>query len=157
MDQNALFKMSYGMYVLTAKKDERDNGCIVDAAIQITQEPMQMAVCVYKSSYTHELLINSEKYNLSILSEEANIGIYRRFGYQSGRDTDKFDGYPNARRAENGLYYITEGTNAYISVKISEKKDLGTHTMFIGNVEAAEVLSEDPSATYDFYRRIVKA
>ena len=94
----------------------------------------------------------SGKFNISILSEEADFDLFRHFGFQSGRTVDKFDGFTDCRRSENGLYVVTRGTNGYISATVEQALDLGTHTLFIASVDDMEVLSPAPSATYAYYQ-----
>ncbi len=156
MDKKAMFKLSYGLFVLTAVRDGRDNGCITNTAIQVTSEPNRIAVAVNKADFTHDMIVDTGKFNVSILSEEASFDVFKHFGFQSGRDVDKFAGFDDCKRASNGLMYITKGTNAYISVDVEQKIDLGTHTMFIGTVTDMEVFSEVPSATYTYYQGNIK-
>ena len=127
MDSKAMFKLSYGLFVLTAKRDDKDNGCITNTAIQVTSEPNQIAVAINKANYTHDMVMDTKKFNVSILSEKASFDTFKHFGFQSGRDIDKFDGYSACKRSSNGLMYVTEGTNAYISVDVEQMIDLGTH------------------------------
>lgn len=155
MDTKALFKIGYGLYVLTAK-DEKDNGCIINTVMQVTSNPLQVAIAVNKRNYTNEMIQKTRKFNLSILSEKADFSIYEHFGYKSGRDTDKFATFYDTQRSPNGLLYITKGTNAYTSAYVQHEMDLGTHSLFIGQLVASESLSDDKSATYDYYQNNVK-
>ena len=155
MDTKALFKIGYGLYVLTAK-DEKDNGCIINTVMQVTSNPLQVAIAVNKRNYTNEIIQKTRKFNLSILSEKADFSIYEHFGYKSGRDTDKFATFCDVKRSPNGLLYITKGTNAYLSAYVQNEIDLGTHSLFIGQLVASENLNDDKSATYDYYQNSVK-
>ncbi len=155
MDTNVLFKISYGLYVLTAK-DEKDNGCIINTVMQVTSTPLQIAIAVNKRNYTNEMIQKTRKFNLSILSEKADFSIYEHFGYKSGRNIDKFATFYETKRSPNGLFYITKGTNAYMSAYVQHEMDLGTHSLFIGQLVASESLSDDKSATYDYYQNNVK-
>lgn len=155
MDNKAMFKLSYGLFVLTAK-DSKDNGCIVNTAIQITTTPNRITVTVNKENLTHDMIMNTGVFNVSILSEKCTFDTFKHFGFQSGKTVDKFADYAECQRAENGVYYITKGTNAYISAKVADKIDCGTHTMFIADVTDAQVLSEDVSVTYDYYQKNIK-
>ncbi len=155
MDTKALFKIGYGLYALTAK-DEKDNGCIINTVMQVTSNPLQIAIAVNKRNYTNEMIQKTRKFNLSILSEKADFSIYEHFGYKSGRDTDKFATFYDTKRSPNGLLYITKGTNAYMSAYVQHEMDLGTHSLFIGQLVASESLSDDKSATYDYYQNNVK-
>ena len=156
MDKKAMYKLSYGLFVLTAARDGKDNGCITNTAIQVTSEPNRIAVAVNKSNYTHDMVVETKKFNVSILSEAASFDVFKRFGFQSGRDADKFAGYTSSERAANGVLYVTEGTNAYISVDVEQMLDLGSHTLFIGTVTEMEVLADTPSATYAYYQDHIK-
>ena len=156
MDTQALFKLSYGLFVLTAAADGRESGCIINTAGQATDTPNRISITVNKANLTHDLTAQSGKFNLSILSEEATFDTFRHFGFQSGRDTDKFAGYPHCRRSANGLFVVTAGVNAYLSAKVEQTVDLGTHTLFIASLEDMEVLSQAPSATYAYYHSSIK-
>lgn len=156
MDMSVMFKIGYGLYVLTAKDDAKDNGCIINTVMQVTSNPLQVAIAVNKKNYTNEMIQKTRKFNLSILSEKADFEIYKHFGYQSGREVDKFASFTEAKRSPNGVLYITKGTNAYISAYVQQEVDLGTHSLFIAQLVAAESLSDDKSATYDYYQNFVK-
>ncbi len=154
--KNALNKISYGLFVLTTADGNRDGGCIINTAIQITSKPNRIAVCVNKENFTHELALKSGKINISVISEDADFALFKHLGFKSGRETDKLSGYGACRRSENGVYYITEGTNAYISARVESTVDVGTHTMFICEVTSGEPLSDIPSATYAYYFKNIK-
>lgn len=156
MNEKALFKLSYGLFVLTARKDTKDNGCIINTVFLVTSEPNCVSICVNKAAYTHDMINDTGKFTVSVISEKATFDLFKRFGMQSGADTDKFEGFDGIRRGKNGICYVSEGTNAYISVKVEKTVDLGTHTMFIGPVTDMEVLSDAPSVTYDYYRENIK-
>lgn len=156
MDKKTMYKLSYGLFVLTAADDGKDSGCIINTAGQVTGEPNRISIAVNKANFTHDLVLKSGRFNVSILSEEADFEIFRHFGFQSGRDVDKFSGYAYCKRSANGLYYVTAGTNGYISAKVEQAIDLGTHTLFIAAVEDMEVLSPAPSATYAYYQSSIK-
>ena len=127
IDNLSFQKLSYGLFVLTAKDGEKDNGCIINTAAQITIDPNRITVAVNKANYTHDMILKTGVLNVSILSEKATFDIFKRFGFQSGRDTDKFADYEaNVKRSENGLLYVTEGTNAFISGKVIDALDYGT-------------------------------
>lgn len=156
MDTSVMFKIGYGLYVLTAKDDAKDNGCIINTVMQVTSNPLQVAIAVNKKNYTNEMIQKTRKFNLSILSEKADFEIYKHFGYQSGREVDKFALFTEAKRSPNGVLYITKGTNAYISAYVQQEVDLGTHSLFIAQLVVTESLSDDKSATYDYYQNFVK-
>ena len=150
MDRKAMYKLSYGLFVLTAREDEKDNGCIINTAIQAASEPNQLSICVNKANYTHDMIVRTGKFTVSVLSQNAQFELFKHFGFQSGRDTNKFETFEKCSRGENGIYYITEGTNAYISVTVTKTEDLGSHTMFIGEITDMEVLSNVPSVAYAY-------
>ena len=102
------------------------------------------------------MISRTRKFNLSVLSEQASFDIFKHFGYQSGRDVDKFANFSDVKRSPNGLYYITQGTNSYMSAYVQQEIDLGTHSLFIGQLVAAEMLSEVPTMSYDFYQKNIK-
>ena len=151
MNKEAMYKLSYGLFVLTAKEGKKDNGCIINTAIQAASAPNQLSICINKANATHDMIVNTGKFTVSVLSQAADFELFKRFGFQSGRDVDKFEGYEACRRGENGIYYVTEGTNAYISAKVDHMIDLGSHTMFIGEITDMDVLSKEPSVTYEYY------
>lgn len=156
MNKKAMYQLTYGLFVLTARLGEKDNGCIINTAGQVTSTPNRISITVNKDNFTHDMIMESGRFNISILSEKANFETFQHFGFQSGRTADKFDGYQACKRSDNGIYYITEGTNAYISASVEQTIDLGSHTMFIASVEDMEVLSSDPSATYAYYQDSIK-
>lgn len=156
MDKRAMYKLSYGLFVLTSAFEGKDGGCIINTGIQVTSEPNRISIAVNQANFTKELVEKSGQFNLSILSEAAGFETFRRFGFQSGRDVDKFAGYPDCRRSANGLCYVAAGTNAYISATVERTVDLGSHMLFIAAVDDMEVLSKDPSATYAYYQSQIK-
>lgn len=156
MDKKAMYKLSYGLFVLTAKDEEKDNGCIINTVIQASSMPNQLSICVNKANLTHDMIVKTGKFTVSVISQDAGFDLFKHFGFQSGKDVDKFKNFEKFKRGENLIYYITEGTNAYISVNVSKTEDLGSHTMFIGEITDMEVLSETPSVTYDYYLKNIK-
>ena len=156
MNEKAMHKLSYGLFVLTARDGDRDNGCIVNTAIQAASAPNQLSVCVNKANYTNEMIQKTGKFVVSIISQGAEFDLFKHFGFQSGRDVNKFDGFTDYARCENGLCYITKGTNAYISVTVTGTQDLGSHTMFVGTIDDMEILSDERSATYEYYFENIK-
>ena len=156
MNKKAMYKLSYGLFVLTAKDAEKDNGCIINTAVQAASEPNQLSICVNKANYTHDMIQKTGKFTVSVLSQEAQFGLFEQFGFQSGRNVNKFEVFEKCARGLNGIYYITEGTNAYISVTVKKTEDLGSHTMFIGEITDMEVLSDIPSVTYEYYQNHIK-
>ena len=156
MNNEAMYKLTYGLFVLTTKSGGKDNGCIINTAIQAASAPNQMSIAVNKANHTHDMIRESGVFNVSVISQDADFELFKRFGFQSGRDVDKFEGFDGAATAPNGIPYIKEGTNAWFSVKVDREVDLGSHTMFIGEIADAEVLSETPSVTYVYYLENIK-
>ena len=155
MDNNAFFKLSYGLFVLTARQDGKDNGCIVNTVLQVTDTPKRIQVVVNKDNYTHDMILATGEFNVSVLSQDAVFWVFQHYGFQSGRDVDKFANIPESRSA-NGIRYIEGCTNAYLSGKVYQTVDCGTHTVFFAEVTDAKVLSDEPSMTYQYYFDHVK-
>ena len=147
----SMFKLSYGLFILSTNVNGQDNACIINTACQITDNPKRISIAVNKNNYTCEMIEKSKVFTISVLSVEATFDLIKRFGFASGHDTDKFTGYNDHYRTENGTYFICEGTNAYISCTVTEIIDCGTHLLFIADVTEAETLSDEPSATYQYY------
>ena len=118
MNEKAMFQLTYGLFVLTARMGEKDNGCIINTAGQVTAAPNRISITVNKDNLTHDMVMKSGKFNLSVISERADFEMFRHFGFQSGRTADKFAGYSSCRRSGNGIYYITEGTKIIIYLKL---------------------------------------
>lgn len=156
MDNKAMYKLSYGLFVLAAWDGDKANGCIINTAVQAASEPNQMSICVNKANYTHDMIRETGRFNVSVISREADFDLFTRFGFQSGRDTDKFAGFEGFAKASSGIPYITEGTNAWFYVEVEKTVDLGSHTMFIGTIADMEVLSDAESATYGYYQSSIK-
>ena len=156
MDQQVMYQLSYGLFVLTSAFEGRESGCIINTAGQVTSEPNRISITVNKSNFTHDLVTESRQFNLSILSESASFDTFKHFGFQSGREVDKFAGYGACQRSANGLYYITAGTNGFLSATVERALDLGTHTLFIAGVDDMELIADVPSATYAYYQSHIK-
>ena len=155
MDNKALFKISYGLYLLSAMENGKDNGCIVNTLSQITDSPLRVSVTVNKLNLTHDMIKRTGMFGASILSESAPFDIFRSFGFQSGRDAQKFEGF-DAEEDINGILHLTKHCTGFVSGKVVEEYDLGTHTTFIADVVDAGVLSEENSMTYTYYHKFVK-
>ena len=154
--ENAMFKIPYGLYVVTTNVDGRDNGCISNTLAQVTASPNQVSLCICKQNLTCEMIEKSGIFTASVISEKACFSLFQRFGFQSGRQVDKFKDFTGCERVANGTLAVTEGTNAYISAKVDKTVDLGTHMMFIGEVTEMKTLSDVPSATYCYYQEHIK-
>lgn len=155
-NQAAMFQLSYGLFVLSAKDGQKDNGCIVNTVQQVTTSPNRILVAVNKGNYTHDMIMKTGEFNASILSEDADFEIFKHFGFQSGRDVNKMEGLEDFDRAENGIIYLTKGANAYISAKVVQTTDLGSHTLFLADVTDGDVLNNVPSVTYAYYHKNIK-
>ena len=152
---NVMFNISYGLYILSAKT-EKANGCVINALSQVTSTPNRIMIAINKNNFTTSQILKTKKFNVSILNEEANFDLIKRFGFASGKDTDKFEDFNGYKTAENGIPYITEGTNSYISAEVVEVRDLGTHYEFLADVTKEVSLNEIPSITYAYYQKNIK-
>ncbi len=142
--------------MLTAQEEERDNGCICNTCIQVANEPLRLAVSVQMGNLTREMIEKSGKFNVSVLTEDVPFETIRHFGFQSGREVDKFADFTAVERSHNGLLHLTENANAMFSCKVLEKKDLGSHMLFIGEVTEAKVLSKGAPCTYAHYHAAIR-
>lgn len=150
IDQTTLFNISYGLFVLTAREGNKDNGCIINTAQQLTSEPLTISISVNKENFTHAMIKRTREFNISILTEDAPFEIFKHYGFQSGRDTNKILG-DSMPRGKNGIVYLSDFANAFISGKVINEIDCGTHTLFIAQVTEADKLSEKKSVTYQYY------
>lgn len=155
MDNKAMYSLSYGLFVLTAY-EYKHNGCIINTAMQVTTTPNRISITVNKQNLTHDMIKSTGVFNISVLSESVPFDIFKSFGFVSGRNSDKFDGIDCVDYSENGLIYLTKYANAYISGRVINTVDLGTHTMFIADVTDCAVLSDEKSVTYDYYHKNIK-
>lgn len=156
MNTAAMFKISYGLYILTAQEDGFDNGCVVNTVSQVTSSPNRISVAVNKQNKTCHMIAATGSLNVSILGESAPFSLFQHFGFQSGAQVDKLKDYPDQARSENGLVYLTRYANAWLSGRVVQQVDLGTHILFIADVTDGEVLSDEPSMTYAYYHASVK-
>ena len=154
-DMKALFKIGYGLYVVTSNDGVRDNGFIVNAVNQLTDNPYRVSVTINKANYSHDVIKKTGIMNLNCLSVDAPFSVFKNFGFQSGRDVDKFRDI-RPFRTDNGLAFLPEYINAVMSLKVEQYVDLGTHGMFICTVEEARVISDTETMTYTFYQNYVK-
>ena len=156
VDPSAMLEISYGLFVLTAREGEKDNGCIINAASQITADPLRISVTVKKSNLTHDMISGTGKFNVSVLTASAPFSIFEKFGFSSGRDVDKFLGSTYTDRTTNGVRFVREHTNCVISGKVVAQHDFDTHTGFVAEVVQAFILSDEPSVTYQYYIENIK-
>ena len=156
MNEKTLHQLSYGLFVLTTQAQGRHNGCIINTAQQVASNPTRVAIAVNKANLTHDMIVQSGLFNLSILSQQAPFSLLRHFGFQSGRDCDKFSPLPAVQKTPNGLYAVTEGTCGWISARVEQQHDLGSHTLFIAQVTDMDVLCDAPPVTYAYYHSHIK-
>ncbi len=156
IESGAFRNLSYGLFILTAREGDRDNGCVINTLAQITTSPNRVSICVNKGGLTHDMILRTGVFNVSVLTEKAPFSLFQHFGFQSGRDADKFADPALGVRSANGLMYIPEYTNAFVSGKVISAQDYGTHTLFVAEVTEARALSREPSATYAFYHAHIK-
>ena len=157
MNPKALYNLTYGVYLLSARENGRDNACIINTAVQVANQPTRLSVAVIKGGLTHDMIKNTGVCNITSITTEADYSLFRHFGMHSGRDTDKFAAFTDTARSENGLLYLTKWANAYFSLRVLESHDLGSHTLFIGEVTDGEVLGTAPCCTYGYYQTTIKA
>ena len=159
MDSKVLFNVQYGLFVLSSKSADKDNACIINTVTQVTAAPVskdRISIAVNKKNYTHDLIAASKIFTVSIISEAATFDLFKRFGFQSGRNVDKFADFDAVQRTANGTLAVTEGTNSYISANVIQQVELDTHSIFIAEVVDMEKLSDVRSATYNFYQANIK-
>ena len=156
IDPTALFNIGYGLYVVTSNDGAKDNGLIVNTVTQVTNTPNRVAVTVNKMNYSCEVIAKTGKLNISTLSQDAPFKIFEHFGFQSGRNVDKFADFEHAQRSSNGLLFLDRYANSYISCDVISQVDLQTHMMFICNVTQCVNLSDVETMTYTYYQKNVK-
>ena len=159
MNTKAMYKLSYGLFVCTAVRGAKKNGCIINTAIQVASEPNRISIAVNKANFTHDMIKDTGVCNISAISKDADFDLFKHFGFQSGRDVDKFGAdydASNYAMADNGVPYIVSGTNAYFSLKVEQEVDLGSHTLFICEPTFMTVLSDTASCTYEYYQSDIK-
>lgn len=156
MNEKTMQNLTYGLFVLTSNDGTKDNGCIINTAMQLTSNPNKIAIAVNKANYSHDIIMKTRKFNVCILSEEAQFSLFQRFGFQSGRTVNKFDGFNDYKKSLNDLPVITQGVNSYISAWVDETVDVSTHTLFIATVTDMDILNDVPSATYSYYHQHIK-
>jgi len=154
-DLSALFNIGYGLYVVTSNDGKKDNGLIVNTVTQVTNTPNKIAVTINKENYSHHVIKQSGKMNINCLTEEAPFAVFEKFGFLSGRNTDKF-AECEPLRSDNGLIFLPRHINSFMSLEVEQYVDLETHGMFICNVTEARVLSQKPTMTYTYYQEHVK-
>ena len=154
-DMTALFKIGYGLYVVTSNDGKKDNGLIVNTVSQVTNTPNRIAVTINKDNYSHHVIKQTGKMNINCLTVDAPFSVFEKFGFVSGRNTDKFAG-DEVLRSDNGLVFLPRFINSFMSLKVEQYVDLDTHGMFICSVTEARVLSDRETMTYNYYQANVK-
>lgn len=156
VDTKALFKIGYGLYVVTCNDGIKDNGLIVNSVSQVSDNPNRIAVNINKGNYSCDVIMRTARLNVCTLSEECTFDIFKRFGFQSGRDASKFDGFEDCDRSANGLPFLTRYANGFLSLQVYATVDMGTHMLFLCDVTESEVLSNVNTMTYSYYQEHVK-
>lgn len=156
MNNSAFFKLTYGLFLITAKEGNKQNGCIINTVTQITENPKQISIAINKSSYTHDMIMNTKEAVITVLSTETPFDTFRHFGFQSGRDVEKFKDISYAQ-TDSGIPYLTDTSCAYFMCRVTQTIDMGSHTLFLAEVTEAEVLSETRTPlSYAYYHEHVK-
>jgi ferric-chelate reductase [NAD(P)H] len=153
MDTKALTKLGYGLYVVTSIKDHKLNGQIANTVFQVCSEPPIIAVALNKQNLTNEFVSASDVFAVSVLSEETPLSFIGAFGFKTGRDVDKFKGV-DYRLGETGAPIVLDNALAYLEARVINKIEVGTHTIFIGQIVAADILKEGKPMSYDYYHMV---
>lgn len=156
MNNEALYKISYGLFILSAHADGNDNACIINTAIQVSDSPNILSISINKSNYTHDMIMKTGKFTISVINQDADFELFKHFGFQTGKNIDKFKNFQETERNKDGILYVTKSTNAYISVNVDKTIDLPSHTIFIGGISDMQKLNDVPSATYEYYFNNIK-
>ena len=156
MNEKALFQIGYGLYLVAANENGKDNACIVNTVMQVTQNPIRLLVSVSNQNLTHDMIKNTGKLTVSVLTEKTPFAVYSHFGYQSGKKVDKFEDFEDVTRCANGCYRLNRNSSAYFCGTVCDSFVLDTHTMFLVDVTDADIVSSQEPVTYDFYQKYVK-
>ncbi len=155
MNLSALYKISYGMYIVGSHKGDKINAQIANSVMQISSEPPTVAASINKKNLTHEYIRESKVFSVSVLCQTTPLQFIGNFGFKSGRDTDKFKDI-KYKPGQTSSPIILDNTNAYFEVEVLQDTDAGTHTIFVGRIAAAEVLNDLPLMTYEYYHLVKK-
>ena len=156
MNPKALYNITYGLYWLSVRSYAQDNACIINTAVQVASDPLTITISLNKANKTHNMIMESGRFNISALTVDAPFELFKRFGMQSGRDVNKFIGFEHVQRAQNGIYVLSSYANATFVCRLLRTVDLGSHTLFIAALEDAQVISDRPSCTYGYYQSDIK-
>ena len=151
MDSKAFFKLSYGVYIISTSTDGRESGCVINTLTQVTSSPARLSIALNKENYTFKLIETSGTFSAVVLSDDVEMDLIRRFGFQCGKDVEKYDGIPHGRDSLHNPY-PTEGVCARFTCRVVSSMDVGTHMIIVGEAVEAEVLdSQTPALTYSNY------
>ena len=146
--------LSSGMYLLTTREGDQNYGCLINSAMEVSRKPARIAVCLVKTNLTHEALLRTGIFNLSLITEDAPYELYRQFGMKSGRKTDKFTDCPWLTEGNDGIPHLKDHSNGWLSAHVTEQLDLGDHTLFIGQITGDQVLNDLPTCTFDHFLKL---
>ena len=156
MNNHALHKMTYGLYIVSSIKDGKPNGQIANVAFQVTSEPVQVVIALHKDNLTCEYVHTSKVFSISVLDQTADMIFIGRFGFRSGRDFNKFDNTISWKIGKTGAPIVTDHSIAYIEAKVTQEMDLGTHILLIGKVVDANIIKDGKPLTYDYYHNVLR-
>ena len=155
-DNNPLTRISYGLFALSTEMDGKQNACIINTVNMVANNPDLIMIAVNKANYSAETILKTKKCNISILTKHASFDLFKRFGFQSGRTVNKFEGFNDYKIAENGINYLTKFANAYLSLEVKDVLDLGSHYGFMLYIKSSTLLNNEESVTYDYYQKNIK-
>jgi len=158
MDNTALYKIGYGLYILTSREGAKDNGCVINTVLQVTSAPaLTGVITVNKKNFSHDLIARTGKFNLSVLTTETPFSVFENFGFKSGASVDKFaECQQDPPRSANGLIYLPKYINAWLSCEVKDIIDFGTHSMFRADIVDGQTVGEADSVTYAYYQKFIK-
>ena len=154
-DGNALFKIGYGLYIVTTRENGKDSGLVVNTVSQVASEPSLILVSINRSNHSAEVIMRTKKMNVSVLTESAPFSLFQRFGFQSGRTADKMKGLTYGR-SENNLPFLTEHSNSFLSLKVESCTKTASHFLFLCSITESAVLNKENSVTYAYYHENIK-
>lgn len=153
MNESALFKLSYGLYIISSKEDEKLVGCVANTLHQVTSSPIKVSITLNKDNVTQQVIERTKRFNAVVLSEQVSMDVIKTFGFQSSKDIDKYATHAYALDSQ-GLPYLSENTSAFVSCNVIDSLDLDTHVLYVGEVIEAETLSDEPVMTYAYYHQV---
>ena len=153
MNEKSLYKLSCGLYIISSSYEDKTSGCVANTLQQVTSSPVQLSITLNKENYTEQLIEKSGKFNEVVISQNIDMDVIRRFGFQSGKDIDKYEGIAH-REDRQQIPYVSEHTCAYYTCKVVSHLDVGSHVIFVGEVVDMEVLSEEEVMTYAYYHQV---